>query len=122
MAQDRDSFTLHIETEEAGTITLAMNRAGLDHFVSSLQRIEQQATILNPTAGSAAGERVEVRTEIVNSFQIGHGMVRDKPAVMLVLMAGPLSRAFAIDGAHAEAIAGAITNELPKLGTVGVSH
>ena len=98
MRKDLDSFTLHIETEE-GTITLHMNRAGLDHFVSSLQRIEQQATILNPTAGSAPGERVEMRTEIVNGFQVGHGTVREVRAgkVFFIDVTGSDARAVEAD-------------------------
>jgi hypothetical protein len=117
VAKDRTGFRLHIDTEQ-GPITLAMNRAGLDHFVTSLQAIEQQATVLDPVAGAAPGESVGYRLEIVDSYQVGTCTVQDRP-VMMILKAGPITRAFAISTTIAEAVATSLTNVIPMLESPG---
>jgi len=56
---DRTAVTLNIETDK-GPIRLTMNAAQLYHFITSLDTVEQQASI-DPVAGPAAAEAVRMR-------------------------------------------------------------
>ena len=118
ISNDRSTFTLRIETEQ-GPISLAMDRAQMEHFAMSMEGIEQRTFMLGRAEGAASSEGIEMRFLVADRHQVGVVNANGIPSVALVLKAGASIRAYALKQELAEDVARRITDELPKLNAVG---
>ena len=113
ISKDRTSFAINLRTNQ-GPLELTISAEHLDALVTCLQGLEYHASLLDPT-NAAPGEAAQVRAEIVESHQIGHGEVNGVPSVFLGLKSAQVLRFFAIDRQKAMAIQQAVADEIPKL-------
>lgn len=114
ISKDRTSVALQLETDK-GPISISMNAVQLEHFATSLEGLEQQLTIINPAAGPASGEAVQMRFYIVDGLQIGSVVANNTPSVAVMVKAGHTSRWYAFNAQHAEALVRTVGDELPSL-------
>lgn len=111
---DRSAITLKLETDN-GPVNISMTPAQLDHFVTAMEGIEQHLTMLDPVAGPAKGEAVQMRFYVVDGSNVGNAVVNNSPCVFVVLKAGNSTRAYAFDREKAESLARMVRDELPSL-------
>ena len=112
--KDRSGITLKLDTDQ-GPVSLTMTATQLDHFVTSLEGVEQQLTVLDPPGGLAPGAAAQMRFYIVEGTNIGNAMVNNVPCVAVIIKAGNSTRAYAFDREKAQSLARMVGDELPSL-------
>lgn len=114
IAQDRTRFDVSFRTDK-GPLTITISAEHLDALVTTLEGLEYQASLLDPTTGPKPGEAAQVRVKIVEHHQIGRADVNGVPSVLLGLKSAQVFRWFAFDAQRATAAQQALAAEIPKL-------
>jgi hypothetical protein len=121
MSRDRSRFDVEFRTDQ-GPVTLTIQAKHLDALITCLQGLEYTASLLNPASGERAGELAQIRAEVVDYHQIGHGVVNGVPSVLLGLKSAQVFRWFALDEAKAQRARQSLADEIPKLKDGFASH
>jgi hypothetical protein len=102
-SMDRTSVALSLDTDQ-GPIRIRMDATQLDHFVTTMQRVDQQLSPGEP-----------VRFLIVDGLSVGNALVDNVPSIAVSIRSGDNTRAYAFNRQHAETLCRRVNDEVPSL-------